>query len=70
MLRKMTIQEPTFERMIVVYRYVFLYSYFPLSLNIDVISYIQILHTYIVAFSDSNNTGRLAQKVNQNVEYM
>jgi hypothetical protein len=46
----MTIQEPTFERMIVVYRYVFLYSYFPLSLNIDVISYIQILHTYIVAF--------------------
>jgi hypothetical protein len=66
----MTIQEPTFERMIVVYRYVFLYSYFPLSLNIDVISYIQILHTYIVAFSDSNNTGRLAQKVNQNVEYM
>jgi hypothetical protein len=50
MLRKMTIQEPTFERMIVVYRYVFLYSYFPLSLNIDVISYIQILHTYIVAF--------------------
>jgi hypothetical protein len=66
----MTIQEPTFERMIVVYRYVFLYSYFPLSLNIDVISYIQILHIYIVAFSDSNNTGRLAQKVNQNVEYM
>jgi hypothetical protein len=66
----MTIQEPTFERMIVVYRYVFLYSYFPLSLNIDVISYIQILHTYIVAFSDSNNTGRLAQKVNQNVESM
>jgi len=68
LLRKMTIQEPTFERIIVVYRYITLYGLsFPLAFFNSLIFRVDI---DIVAYSNPNIIGGLAQKVSQIEGYL